>query len=118
MFAMECCTMTKSMPPNTDVVRLSYNLADAGRALSVSVITLRRAIDHGLIRANKVGSDWRMPTAEVERVAAEGLPAIPHEYLRKTTGPSKGGRPRKVAPAQPAKPKGRKPRRSESRVQP
>jgi hypothetical protein len=89
--------------PKPDVVRLAYSVADAAQALSLSIVTIRRALDHDLIRGNKTGRVIRIPAPEVERVAAEGLPPIPHTYQRKTIGPTKQGRPRKPAPS----PKGR-----------
>jgi excisionase family DNA binding protein len=82
----------------TPVVRLAYSVAEAAQALSLSIVTIRRALDHNLIRGNKTGRVIRIPAAEVERVAAEGLPAIPHTYLRKTTGPTTRGRPPKAMP--------------------
>ena len=88
--------------PNSAVPRLAYNTAGTAQALGLSIATIRRAANHGLIRRNKVGRIDSFPATEVERVAAEGLPAIPHEYVRKTTGPTKQGRPRGSAKAKPA----------------
>jgi hypothetical protein len=86
-----------------DVVRLAYSRAEAARALGVSVVTISRARAAGLMRGNFIGRVDRIPSSEVERVAAEGLPPIPHHYVRVTTGPTKRGRPRKTAKPKAAK---------------
>jgi excisionase family DNA binding protein len=83
--------------PVLDVARLAYSPNEAAQALSISVPTIHRALGAGLIRHSRLGRLVRIPVAEVDRVAAEGLPAIPR-YVRKTTGPTKQGRPRKAVP--------------------
>jgi hypothetical protein len=52
---------------------------------------------HNMIRYTRIGRTLRIPASEVERVAAEGLPKVPRNYIRRTTGPTKIGRPRKKA---------------------
>jgi hypothetical protein len=91
----------KTAKPN--VGRLAYSRAEAAEALGLSVVTISRARNHGLMRGNFVGRVDRIPSSEVERVAAEGLPAIPRDYVRVTTGPTKRGRPRKRAKPKAAK---------------
>jgi excisionase family DNA binding protein len=81
--------------PKTEVARLAYSVAEGAQALGVSTITLHRGISHGLIRSAKLGARViRIPVSEVERLLEEGMPPIPRDYLRKTTGPTKLGRPR------------------------
>ena len=60
-----------------DVVRMAYSVQDAAQALSLSVVTVRRALSRGLIRSAKLGHSIRIPAAEVERLIAEGLPRMP-----------------------------------------
>ena len=84
--------------PKFEVARLAESVEEAAQALSLSVPTIRRAINSKLMLANKCGRVHRIPTRQIERVAAEGLPAIPHSHIRVTTGPTKQGRPRKVPP--------------------
>lgn len=84
--------MTKLKPKTSDVARLAYSVAEGGRMLGLSGATMHRAISHKLIHAPKVGRVRRIPAAEIERVAREGLPPIPR-YVRTTTGPTKRGRP-------------------------
>jgi len=74
-------------------------MAGAAEALSVSIDIIKRAIAQGLIRSTKVGKLRRIPAAEVERVAEQGLPKIsyPARAPRPQAGPRRG-RPRKVAP--------------------
>ena len=81
--------MTDPAPP------LAYSVKDAAAALSVSRNLIDRAINHNLIRCTRIGRAVRIPAAEVERVAIEGLPAVPRNYIRRTEGPTKVGRPRK-----------------------
>ena len=80
----------------TDPVRpLAYSLKDAAAALSVSQDVLYRAMGHNMIRYTRIGRMLRIPASEVERVAAEGLPQAPRNYVRRTTGPTKIGRKKK-----------------------
>ena len=83
-------TLTRPTPKPA-VVRLSYKIIEAAEALSTSTVTLHRAISHELIKSTKVGRVIRIPAAEVERVAVEGLPPIPRTYKRKTLGPTTRG---------------------------
>jgi excisionase family DNA binding protein len=102
--------LTRPMP-KPDVVRLAYSVGETAQALSISAVTLHRAISHGLIRNTKLGRVIRIPTAEVERLAAEGLGPIPRLYQRKTSGPTTKGRPRKAVPAKAKAQQGTKPSR-------
>jgi excisionase family DNA binding protein len=73
------------------VARLAYSPAETAMALNVSVNTIRRCISAKLIRYIPMGRAQRIPVGEVERLAAEGLPAIPR-YQRQTPKPTKRGR--------------------------
>jgi excisionase family DNA binding protein len=105
--------------PKPEIVRLAFSVEEAGHALGLSVPTIRRAINSKLMLANKCGRVHRIPAREIERVAAEGLPPIPHSHIRVTTGPTKQGRPvgsknkAKPVPLPPAKR-----RKAERRVSP
>ena len=80
-----------------EIARRAYSRAEFAEALGISVVTVGRARNHGRIRGNFVGRVDRIPASELERVAAEGLPPIPRDYVRVTTGPTTRGRPRKTA---------------------
>jgi len=81
----------------TDPVRpLAYSLSDAATALAISVTTLNRLMSHDMIKYTRIGHALRIPAAEVERVAAEGLPKVPRNYVRRTQGPTKIGGKKKV----------------------
>lgn len=53
-------------------VRTPQWLADA---LDTHGSTVRRACADGRIRAIRVGTSWRIPNDEAERVIAEGIPS-------------------------------------------
>ena len=106
-------------PKAAAVIRLAYSVSETAQALSISIPTLHRAISHGLIRCAKLGRVIRIPSAEVERLAVEGLPPIPRTYKRKTVGPTMKGRPRKVAkPVEPKPSRRQKGDQGERRVGP
>jgi hypothetical protein len=43
----------------------------------------------------RIGAAIRLPAAEIERLARDGLPVLPAGYKRKTIGETKQGRRRK-----------------------
>lgn len=75
--------------------RRARALQDAAVELGTSLSTLVRARSHGLIRVVYFGRRPIIPAAEFERLARDGLPAIPPGYKRLTRGATKVGRPRK-----------------------
>lgn len=59
-----------AVPPPADAARPRLlSLKDAGRALGVSGWTVRRRVIEGAIRATRVGAQWRVPVAEIDRLA-------------------------------------------------
>src|SRR4051812_140447 len=98
--------MTKNAPIPE---RRGRTCQDAAVGWGTSPSTVKRAISHGLIRVIYIGTRPIIPADEFERIACEGLPAIPPGYKRMTTGPTKVGRPRKPAPL----PKGRRKARAD-----
>jgi len=81
----------------TDPVRpLAYSMRDAAAVLSISITTLNRLMSHDMIKYTRIGHALRIPAAEVERVAAEGLPKVPRDYVRRTQGPTRMGGKKKV----------------------
>jgi excisionase family DNA binding protein len=75
------------------VGRLAFTMQEAAAALAISVPTIQRAISHNLIRSMRMGRAIRLPADEVQRLARDGIPKIPRDYRRKTSGPTKQGRP-------------------------
>lgn len=47
--------------------------AEAAKALRVSTETVRRWCRRGAVRHHRVGGQWRIPRAEVERILREGV---------------------------------------------
>jgi hypothetical protein len=92
-------------------------LKEAAPELGTSPSTLNRARSHGLVKVVYIGTRPIIPADEFERLKREGLPRIPREYKRLTTGPFLAGRKRKAAVPVPAKGR-RKPRDGERRVTP
>jgi excisionase family DNA binding protein len=81
----------------TEPVRpLAYSLSDAATALSIGLTTLNRLMSHDMIRYTRIGRALRIPAGEVERVLAEGLPKVPRDYVRRTQGPTRVGKKKKV----------------------
>ena len=80
----------RTSPP--EVQRLAYSLKEAAAALSVGIPKLQRAISHGVLPHNRIGTSIRIPAEVVQRIAREGLPDIPAGYKRKTNGSSSRGR--------------------------
>jgi excisionase family DNA binding protein len=60
---------TKAAAPDP-AARRSLSLRESGRALGLSEWTIRRMVLDGRIRGRKLGSQWRIPVAEVEALAA------------------------------------------------
>lgn len=60
--------MAKSATEKTD----NFTTAEAARRLRLSVITVRRRVLAGDIRAWRLGRGWRIPRAELERIEATG----------------------------------------------
>lgn len=58
--------MAKSASEKTD----NFTTAEAARRLRLSVITVRRRVLAGDIRAWRLGRGWRIPRAEIERIEA------------------------------------------------
>src|SRR5262245_30215882 len=64
----------------------------------ISLSFVKRAVGHGLIKVIYYGDRPHIPAEEDERIARDGLPNVPSTYRRITTGPAKGGRPRREVP--------------------
>lgn len=60
--------MAKNATEKTD----NFTTAEAARRLRLSVITVRRRVLAGDIRAWRLGRGWRIPRAELERIEATG----------------------------------------------
>jgi len=76
--------------PISEVPRALFSLRETASTLKMGMTTLQRAISHGLVKFNMMGRVVRIPAAEVERIARDGLGPIPAGYKRRTTGRAPG----------------------------
>lgn len=49
------------------------SIRDVADALNINPMTVFRYIKKGIIKAVKVGRDWRIELAELERIKKEGM---------------------------------------------
>ena len=49
-----------------------YNATDAGRLLGVSEVTILNWLKKGKIKGEKIGLNWSIPPAEIERLKNSG----------------------------------------------
>ena len=49
-----------------------YTIEEVAKELKISEITVRRMIQYGVLKAVKIGVQWRIPQDEVDRVKREG----------------------------------------------
>lgn len=54
-----------------------YSINSACEALDIGRTTMHYLVKAGLIKCVQFGSEKRIPASELERIAAEGIPAIP-----------------------------------------
>lgn len=60
--------------PSEDQQPLFYTAEEVARLIRVSEQTVRLWIREGKLPARRFGRNWRIPTADVQRILAEGLP--------------------------------------------
>jgi hypothetical protein len=96
--------------------RRASTLQQVAGDFGVSLSTIKRGVSHGLIRTIYFGDRPLVTVDEQDRLQREGLPKIPPGYKRRTTGPTKQGRPRGSKSKKPAKPL--RPRKAERERRP
>ena len=66
---------TKDAGPQREPTQL-YTTQGAAKVWSVCKESVRRGLRTGLIKGVRFGGSWRIPQAEVDRIAVEGLPSF------------------------------------------
>jgi excisionase family DNA binding protein len=60
--------------PPEEQPQLFYTAEEVARLIRVSEQTIRAWIRDGKLPARRFGRNWRIPSADVQRILAEGLP--------------------------------------------